>query len=501
MSEQAQQDRKKAVLNTLTGLVKVSELRDRIDPKAFFMTLNANYPVLCSGNTMDLGLLWGSLSQAHEPNSLAGLFLKFSEAGEKLGFEVREPPELASLPRPDREALLGAFDRSLAAGPGQKRQGASPPPPARTPHPQPLPLPRSAVHSVPPRSSVPPHSGGLVPLPANPADDLGLEPIPLPMNALTPLPDIATEYEPTPLSEQALAEIKDEDQRRIISTLIGAVKSTEAGPSISAPQLSYFIASRFRQLFDGQHFFFTPVFEALVELEGVEEAHIYQAAARFRKWLARIGVQLVEPPWTLSPERREVLEKQASTLPVETYAPVTPRSEAPPQTKPKDSQPSTAEARQEARLKRWGLAGFAKGSKWGRVVAMTLGGMVVLAALLVTSPVSEGDADEVQAIFPVSSVRIVEGAWMGTLNKAAWLKMKDAERAKAVRELGAYLKAQNRIKGARILDPDKHSILAYDMSRTGEFVASHDLMSMGSAKPPPPPKAPAPSAPPSAPSK
>ena len=138
LSEQAQQDRKKAVLNTLTGLVKVSELRDRIDPKAFFMTLNANYPVLCSGNTMDLGLLWGSLSQAHEPNSLAGLFLKFSEAGEKLGFEVREPPELASLPRPDREALLGAFDRSLAAGPGQKRQGASPPPPARTPHPQPL---------------------------------------------------------------------------------------------------------------------------------------------------------------------------------------------------------------------------------------------------------------------------------------------------------------------------------------------------------------------------
>jgi hypothetical protein len=478
LSEQAQQDRKKAVLTTLTGLVRASPLADRIDPKAFFMTLNANYPVLCAGNTMDLALLWGPLIQSHGPDALAGLFIKFTEAGERLGFEVRLPPELATLSASDRRALAASFDQKLAR-------------------------PGSPLPSLPPCEPYAPDlamlsadlaDSGLViahpePMSSDPSGDLGLEPIPLPLGALTPLPDIATEYEPTPMSAQVLAEIKDEDQRRIISTLIGAVKSTEAGGAISAPQLSYFIGSRFRTLFDGQHFFFAPVYEALSELEGVTEEHIYQAAARFRKWLARIGVQLVEPAWTLSAEKRDMLEKQASTLPVETYGPTSTRpSEHPEAPKPRESFTSPTDTKQEARLRKWGLLGFGRRSMVLRVVTAAFIAVSVITALELMDPIKSADFEDEGAVFPLSSAVTVEGKWMGVLDEQAWLRMRAGDRTAAVKKLGEVLKSKQRLAGARILHPKTSAILAFDIKKTGEFVASEALMKLGEQVAPPAPK-------------
>lgn len=514
MSEQAQQDRKKAVLTTLTGLVRASPLADRIDPKAFFMTLNANYPVLCAGNTMDLALLWGPLSQSHGPDALAGLFLKFTEAGERLGFEVRLPPELATLSPSDRQALASAFDQKLARArsPVPTQSSAQSPQPAPRSQPQP---PAKLVElskkpSMPPGEPYAPDmsvlsadlaDSGLViahaePMSTDAGEDLGLEPIPLPLGALTPLPDIATEYEPTPMSAQVLAEIKDEDQRRIISTLIGAVKSTEAGAAISAPQLSYFIGSRFRTLFDGQHFFFAPVYEALSELEGVTEEHIYQAAARFRKWLARIGVQLVEPAWTLPPEKREMLEKQASTLPVETYGQTSPRpSEQPEAPKPRESFTSPTDTKQEARLRKWGLLGFGKRSSVLRVTLAAMVAVGVIVALELMDPVRGADFEEEGAVFPLSSAVMVEGKWMGILDEQAWLRMRASDRSTAVKRLGEVLKTKQRLVGARVLHPKTSAILAFDLKKTGDFVASEALMKLGEKTAPTPKPSAAPPAP------
>lgn len=514
LSEQAQQDRKKAVLTTLTGLVRASPLADRIDPKAFFMTLNANYPVLCAGNTMDLSLLWGPLSQSHGPDALAGLFMKFTEAGERLGFEVRLPPELATLSATDRRALASSFDQKMArpGSPVPTHSPAQSPPPS--PRPQPRPPPKlvelSKKPSLPPGEPYAPDlamlsadlaDSGLViahaePMSGDPSGDLGLEPIPLPLGALTPLPDIATEYEPTPMSAQVLAEIKDEDQRRIISTLIGAVKSTEAGAAISAPQLSYFIGSRFRTLFDGQHFFFAPVYEALSELEGVTEEHIYQAAARFRKWLARIGVQLVEPAWTLSAEKRDMLEKQASTLPVETYGPTSTRpSEAPEAPKARESFTSPTDTKQEARLRKWGLLGFGRRSSILRVAAAAIIAVGAIIALELMDPIKSADFEEEGAVFPLSSAVTVEGKWMGVLDEQAWLRMRAGDRTAAVKKLGEVLKSKQRLVGARILHPKTSAILAFDIKKTGEFVASEALMKLGEkVTPPKPPSPPSPPA-------
>lgn len=507
MSEQAQQDRKKAVLTTLTGLVRASPLADRIDPKAFFMTLNANYPVLCAGNTMDLALLWGPLSQSHGPDALAGLFLKFTEAGERLGFEVRLPPELATLSPSDRQALASAFDQKLARArspvPTQSSAQSPQPAPRSQPRPPAKLVELSKKPSLPPGEPYVPDmsvlsadlaDSGLViahaePMNTDAGEDLGLEPIPLPLGALTPLPDIATEYEPTPMSAQVLAEIKDEDQRRIISTLIGAVKSTEAGAAISAPQLSYFIGSRFRTLFDGQHFFFAPVYEALSELEGVTEEHIYQAAARFRKWLARIGVQLVEPAWTLPPEKRDMLEKQASTLPVETYGQTSTRpSEQPEAPKPRESFTSPTDTKQEARLRKWGLLGFGKRSSVLRVALAAIVAVSVIVALELMDPIRGADFEDEGAVFPLSSAVMVEGKWMGILDDQAWLRMRAGDRATAVKQLGEVLKSKQRLVGARVLHPKTSAILAFDLKKTGEFVASEALMKLGEKVAPPAPK-------------
>ena len=253
--------------------------------------------------------------------------------------------------------------------------------------------------------------------------------------------------------------------------------------------MSYFIGSRFRTLFDGQHFFFAPVYEALSELEGVTEEHIYQAAARFRKWLARIGVQLVEPAWTLPPEKRDMLEKQASTLPVETYGQTSTRpSEQPEAPKPRESFTSPTDTKQEARLRKWGLLGFGKRSSVLRVALAAIVAVSVIVALELMDPIRGADFEDEGAVFPLSSAVMVEGKWMGILDDQAWLRMRAGDRATAVKQLGEVLKSKQRLVGARVLHPKTSAILAFDLKKTGEFVASEALMKLGEKVAPPAPK-------------
>lgn len=507
MSADASPDRKKQVCTTLAGIVKGSPLATAIDPSAFFMQLNANYGVLVRGQTMDLNLLWGTMSAQHGPETVAGLFLKFADAGQRLGFDVVLPPPLASMPAGERQAHLARLE-----GPHPVRgpSGGLPapaartrPPPALTPSAgMPAPTPRTPL-----RTEIPADAHGLVPtaVAAQRPAAHGLTPargLPSPSAGppargdATPLPQLFEEYEPTPLSEAALAGIPDEQQRRIISTLVGALKATEAGPFLSAPQLSYFLASRFAMLCDGTNFFFQGVYDAVMELQGVEERHVYQAAVRFRRWLARVGLQLVEPGWKLDVATRERLEDQANKVPLDTYSPIAKtmaNAQPAPPAQPLPELPlgpSTAEERQDQRLRKWGLRGLSPRQQIA--IRAGIGAVLVAIALVVRAaldPVSGLDAGNYRAVMPLSEAMLYEGKWIGTLDEARWTALPAERRSKALRDLADILGRENRITGARIISGTTKSVIGYDLK--GTLRLSDEYMTRGlppatSAAPAPP---------------
>lgn len=503
MSVEASPDRKKQVCTTLTGIVKGSPLAGVIEPSAFFMQLNANYGALVRGQTLDLNLLWTTMSQQHSPDLLAGLFLKFGDAGARLGLDVVLPPPLAQLSAAERSTRLSRLDSGRSPAPPP---ASAPRTPGRTELSSdvhaavqgltPLPLPASALREIPAAQTPgrgPAAAGVGLPAAATPARGM---PAPqaggAPVEA-TPLPILFEEYEPTPLSEAALAGIPDEQQRRIISTLVGALKATEAGPFLSAPQLSYFLASRFNLLCDGTNFFFQGVYDAVLELQGVEEKHVYQAAVRFRRWLARVGLQLAEPAWKLDAATRARLEEQAAKVPLDTYSPIArvmaPHAhgpQAPASTAPDaEPGPTTAEARQDQRLRKWGLRGLSPRAQMAvrAGLAVLLVGLALLVRVLL-DPISSLDVGDYRAVIPLTETVTYEGRWLGTVDDKAWRTLPLDKRNKALRDLTAILTREGRIQGARLVQANK-SIVGYDVKGEMRVADSYLYLGIESQKPTP----------------
>ncbi len=511
VSADPQQERKKAVLATLTGLLRVSPVGESVDPKAFMMLLNANYAALCPGNRMDLALLWSSLAAQRSPDELVPLFLKFTEAGERLGFLVEVPRAIADLTPDARAELLASFERTArtttpAAPTGRGLPTAAP---GSGPNAQPRTTapsdPRSSMPTVAP--SVPP-GARLQPLPgpnttpAGPPSGMpsaSAHPGALrrgaatPIAGGTPLPSVGDngpdEYSPTPNTASAFAQIPDEAQRRIVTALVGVVRQTTLGERVSGAQLNYFLASRFRQLFDGERFFFTPVHAALMELEGVDEGQVFTAAMRFRRWLARNGVELLEPAWSLSLEQRAELERQAmASVPVETYAarpdapdvvPVEPAVEL----KPEDA-PTSAEERREARLKALGLRGWTI-PRIVRLAAVI--GVCALAGVGIKSldPIRALSLSTYDAALPLADAALVDGVWTGTLDEERWKKLPYRARKEALDNLAVTLKAEDRLKRARIVSQRTRTSIAFEAK--DRMLMADTYLYLGIARPQPPP--------------
>jgi hypothetical protein len=506
VSSDPQQERKKAVLAALTGLLRASPVGESIDPKAFMMLLNANYAALCPGNRMDLALLWSSLAAQRPHEELAPLFLKFIEAGERLGFSVEVPRPIAELPPDARAELLARFDRG-----------------ARTPT-TPAPVGRGLPTAAPnagaqarttapsdPRSSMPavlpsvPTGARLQPLPAQEGVPTDSGPttsggpaairrvVATPLSSGTPLPsagaDGPDDYTPTPNTASAFAQIPDEAQRRIVTALVGVVRQTTLGERVSGAQLNYFLASRFSQLFDGERFFFAPVHTALMELEGVDEGQVFLAATRFRRWLARNGVELLEPAWRLSIEQRAELERQAmASIAVETYStrsdapevvPFEPEIEAAP-----EEQPTSAEGRREARLRALGLRGWTI-PRIVRLAAIMLACALIGLGIKSLDPIRALSLATYDAALPLVDAALVDGAWTGTLDEERWKKLPYRARKEALDNLAATLKAEDRLKRARIVSQRSRTSIGFEAKE--RLLMADAFMYLGIPRPQPTP--------------
>jgi len=315
-----------------------------------------------------------------------------------------------------------------------------------------------------PRDTDPPEGLQVLPpaqrTPSTPAPPPTPAPI-VPINALTPV------------------------QQGLVANLVGALKGTEVGSLLSAPQLTYFISSRLNDLFDGQTFHFSPVYDAVLEIRGVEEKHVYIAAQRFKRWISRGGVNFIEPEWKLDPAARQKLDETAAKLPVEaahgpTGRHISANSMAP--EPPKDSGPEPGETRQEARLRRYGLtSGLLGQGKWP-LIRIGLGVVLIIVTVAlreVLAPMVSVENATYAAVFPSKEVFLFEGKWMGVIDEDRWLKMPLERREKALRDLTQVLKSEGRLAGARILHPRDRTLVGFDAKSKGGMMIAESYLKAG----------------------
>lgn len=117
MSQPSPEDQKKALVRGLSGLLRVSPVSADVDPKNFFMMVSSNYSILVQGNRLDLNPLWEPLAAQSSPDALIPLFLKFSEKGAQLGFQVAVPPSIESLSDEEKVANLALFEKQQGGTP------------------------------------------------------------------------------------------------------------------------------------------------------------------------------------------------------------------------------------------------------------------------------------------------------------------------------------------------------------------------------------------------
>lgn len=117
VSQASTEDRKKALVRGLSGLLRVSPVSADVDPKNFFMLVNSNYAILVNEDRLDLGPLWDALAARAGQEDLTALFLKFEEKSRQLGFQVVLPPAVDSLDAGARAASLEHFERTQGGTP------------------------------------------------------------------------------------------------------------------------------------------------------------------------------------------------------------------------------------------------------------------------------------------------------------------------------------------------------------------------------------------------
>jgi hypothetical protein len=447
-------EQKKAVCTGLTAVVRESGLAGAIDPKAFFMMLNSNYAALCREGDLDLNLLWDGMKGQHPPDALVPIFLRFEEVAAKLGLRAVLPVEVSSLSPADRAMHL--------------RQHA-PRAPAR------MPSPIAASPDVSDDLSRFVQDGG--------GDGGGLRvvsrrevqeeaPVALPVSALTPLPDISGDVELTPLPDVTFGD-NVEIKKRLTTALVSILKSTPAGPYLKTAQISFFVATHYDALCDGRQFFFPAFQKALMDLEGVQESHLYLTAKRFQRWLARVGMELVEPEWTIPPEMKAHLDEQLGAIGPDVYTPRSLPSVGPPAGAPVPKE-------EKYGIGKKGLSPMVK-----RIIGYTIVAVAAGAIALALHPERSLDVDPYSEALPLVSAKTFEGKFIGTLDLGTWQKLSPEKRRSAMDKLTEVLKQQNRLKGARVVHPRTKSVIMWD-TKEGKLGGMKEIVEDGDLPQPKP---------------
>jgi hypothetical protein len=392
---------KKAICRSLTNVVKASPLKDAIDPKAFFMMLNANFAVLYHGGRLNLGPLWDALSQQHPPELLFGMFLKFQEAIEALGLAVAQPPNVSGLSDHQKESYVIHF-----------------------------------IGGEPPRTWSE-ESTGITPLMSlETVQDGAPPPISLSTNDLKPL-------------------IPEDLRRRVTQAVVAAFRTTPLGQKLEAAKLGFWIDSNFEALCDGFAFDVNALYHALRELGEVAESDVYLATVHLREPLAALSLRVIEPQLELDPTLREAIERgvRAGNEPP---APTVPADKAPAkETPPTGEKPPKAE--------RWGFGKgkLEKSARAARMIRIGVYAVLFIACVTYGWLVRPNRGLDTQDFaVPLLHAELVRGTFAAVIDETRWFALRWSDRQSAVRQMEAQLKERGWIGSAQIRDASAHLVMA-----------------------------------------
>ena len=402
-------ERRKAVCKALTRVVRGAELSQPIDPKAFFMMLNANYAVLYRDEGFDLTPLWEALAGQHDAAVLTGLFIKFAETLQSYGLTVTLPPQVAGLTPEQQQMHLAALD-------------------------------------------------------ANPAAQQEAEVVPL-TDELEGLTDEINAIAPLPLSTDDLRPMVGAEQKReIVQAIVASIKATPLSSLVDGSQLAFLVDNNFDNLCDGSTFNIEPVFQGLRDLGNVADRDLYLASVLFSEALRphqmtlnhqRLDVSEAEGRQLIEAHHRAVKQAKRDAMLAVTHT-----IDTPPQKPPPPAEMPRAEARR-SQLRRMGLGQtdrtFVQRVRLA-VLAVGLVGVAIPAYVYRSSrPLS---IQPYAQSIPLKSAELLSGAFLGRLNESAWWPLPIEERAERLKAFETLIRSQGLAPDLQVRDEKNRLVIA-----------------------------------------
>lgn len=451
----------------MTAVLEQSALGRRVDPRSFFMLLNANFDALVRGGGLDLGPLWGSLATDHGKDpALPGLFLGFEFEAQRHGLEAQLPPNVESLDRrARRDALTAAFeddrwaaiadvpasgagaipvaDLAVEAGQDQEAETAS--------------LPELGPDDLRPVEDETPGLEAAAPVEVLP--ELGSQDL-QPIGAEGPGPAVVParpEAEPPGASGRPgrrSAEVGPQRRRDLVNALVKAVRESPDGHLIDGAQLGYQVDAHFEKLCDGERMDVTPMVDSLRGVEDFSERSIYAALVGAHRALDEQGMELVAPPLQLSEAEMaevvaEVRARARDRARIDARAPSSEPAAPPGQAASRAASPGRSS--KEERLRRYHLLGMdPKRARWIRRTLL----VVTLLSLGAFAWFGRPDRPLDPSPYPVplASAKLEGGRFAGRLNDKAWYRQPPERRRPMLESMEEALRNDGFIAGAVITD-------------------------------------------------
>lgn len=378
-----------------------------LDPKAFFMMLNANYAVLYRDGVFDLTPLWEALAQQHEEESLVRLFLRFASTLQAHGLSVALPPVIAGLSPEQQQAYLEAVGGSAS----------------------------SEAQTV---------------------------------SLTDELEGLSSDAPNPPLVELEAADLRPhldgEARREIVSAVIQAVKAAPVGERVDTSQLAYLVDSNFDTLCDGQTFDLDPILGGLRDLGNVYDRDLYLAPALLKEALRPYGINVSHQKLDVSDaEGRQLLEihhRARAKAKRDVMIAVNRNADQPAGPPSASVEPLPRAQAREEKLREMGL-GAANPVLVRRIRLAVLATLLVLIGLpsYLLRPDRELPLSPYEGTVPLKSAELMNHTFFGVLDGAKWWPLPFDQREKRLRAFEAIIKQEGLSAGLHIVDAKKQLVI------------------------------------------
>ena len=409
-------EQKRAICKALTRVVRNGPLASTLDPKAFFMMLNANYAVLYRDEHFDLNPLWEALSAQHSTTQLTGLFIRFAETLQKRGLHVVLPPQVSDLTLEQQRMHLDAFETSS-----------------------------QTIDT-----------------------DVEAETMPLTDELFEAEPSAEG---PAPLLQLSTGDLKpvvepDADlKREIVQAVITSVKAAPIGERVDSSQLAYLIDSNFDSLYRNSTFDLDPILQGLRDLGNVFDRDLFLAPALLKEALRPHNIAVRHQRLDVSEaEARQLIEQHykaiAQAKREQQYALThTADTQAPPAEPTSSVNLPRAEAR-KTQLRTMGL-----GRSSGRVAQRVRIGLMLVVLVGIAAPAyllrpsRQLSTSPYATSVPLKSAQLNSGVFVGILDEAKWWALPLDQRKARMRVFEAEIARQGFAPDCQVFDEKRRLLV------------------------------------------